>query len=116
MSNTHPSSVADKIKQVTAAADKKVELTAESIQVLNVLYEVIREFEHKLDTFISRTSEEDNRSKECCKQLLSPERIKSETIMSQRVSLLWTGAIWVLTTVGAGIIGGILYYTGIAAK
>ena len=112
---TKTGSIADKIKQAAAASDKKIELTAEGVQVLNVLYEVIREFEHKLDTFIARTAEEDNRSRECCKQLLSPERIKAETIMSQRVNLLWTGAMWFLTTVGAGIVGGMLYYTGIAA-
>lgn len=111
-----PTLISDKIKQVTSASDKKVELTAESIHVLNVLYEVIREFEGKLDKYIARTTEEDNRSRECCRQLLSPERIKAEAVTLQRVNLLWTGAMWVLTTVGAGIIGGILYYTGIAAK
>lgn len=116
MSTPPTTSVADKLKQVVTASDKKVELTAESVHVLNVLYEVIREFEGKLDAFITRSAQEDDRSRECCKQLLSPERIKTETIMTQRVNLLWTGAMWVLTTAGAGVIGGILYYTGIAAK
>ena len=109
-------SAADKLKQIAAASDKKVELTAEGIHMLNVVADIMREFEQKLDTYILRASQEDDRSRECCKQLLSPERVKTEAIMAQRVNLLWTGAMWVLTTAGAGVIGGILYYTGIAAK
>lgn len=105
-----------KLESIVQKAGNKVELTSEGIHILSVLTDIIRELEHKIDGIIKRTSEEDARTRDCCRQLLSPERIHTETILQQRVSILWTGAIWLLSTIGVSVIASILYFAGLTGK
>lgn len=111
-----PKAPSERLKRLVSDSGQKVEFTQESVQLLTVIADAMQDLEHKMDAFIARTTAEDERSKDCCKQLLSPERVRADTLMHHRVNTLWVGAVWLLSTIGAGVLGGILYYSGISGK